>query len=357
MANLRITDLSMRYERKYILDDLNLEVESGELLVILGKSGCGKTSLLKIIAGILNHEKGQILVDTENITHLPPQKRNIGYVPQAQVLFPHMKVRDNIIFGLKAQKLSKDEIRKRLSWIANLTQIEDLLDRYPNEISGGQKQRVALARAMAIKPRILLLDEPLSSIDATGRESLALTIRRIQKETETTTLYVTHNQEEARLIGDRVAVMYDGRIQQIGKITYVDVNPLNFLIAKIMGSINVWPVLFKQEKDNETILVTSIGEIKIKANIKHKVTGIKIPPSEVKIVQEEQRPNHDLFQIKGYVKSIIQRGNDLFRVVLEVKNETVEYIKADIAGENLIKELETNQLVYLEIDPKNVVLI
>ena len=217
MTKLELKEISMKYERKYILENLILDVNHGELLVLLGESGCGKTTLLKIIAGIIEPEKGEILMDGENITHLAPQKRKIGYVPQAQVLFPHMKIKENISFGLEAHKFDKQEIENKIKWVAELTQIEELLDRYPSEISGGQKQRVALGRAMAIEPNLLLLDEPLSSIDASGRESLALTIRRIQKETETTTLYVTHNQEEARLISDRVALMYDGKIQQIGE--------------------------------------------------------------------------------------------------------------------------------------------
>ncbi|MCG3260685.1 MAG: ABC transporter ATP-binding protein, partial [Candidatus Heimdallarchaeota archaeon] len=142
MVKVKINNLSMKYEKKLIIDDFELEIIDGELLVLLGASGCGKTSLLKIIAGIIEPEEGTIIFDEKDITNYTPQKRKVGYVPQAQVLFPHMKVKQNISFGLEANKLSKDEIKERITWIAEITQIQDLLDRFPSEISGGQKQRV-----------------------------------------------------------------------------------------------------------------------------------------------------------------------------------------------------------------------
>ena len=284
MVSVKIENLSMGYEKKLIIENFDLEIYEGELLVLLGESGCGKTSLLKILAGIIPPEEGKIFFDQEEITDLTPQKRKVGYVPQAQVLFPHMKVKQNISFGLEAHKLPKEEIEERIKWISEITQIQELLERLPSEISGGQKQRVALARALAIKPNLLLLDEPLSSIDASGRESLALTIRRIQKETGITTLYVTHNQEESRLISDRVAVMYDGNIQQIGSVIEVDNNPINYLIAKIMGSSNIWSADHIDSKEGKTTVFTSIGVFKLPYSIDKKITGIRIPPSSFKIV-------------------------------------------------------------------------
>ncbi len=366
MSNLIIKNLSMRYEKKLILDNLALEVKSGELLVIVGESGCGKTSLLKIIAGILEPESGEIIVNGEDIINYSPKDRNIGYVPQGQILFPHMKIRDNITFGLKARKLSKQIIEERLQWIAELTQISDLLDRYPYEISGGQKQRVALARAMAIRPNILLLDEPLSSIDATGRESLALTIRRVQKETETTTLYVTHNQEEARLICDRVAVIYDGKIQQIGKVMDVTQHPKNYLIAKTMGTPNVWPILFQQNEEKNTIISTPLLEIKLPLKLDRKRTGIIIPPLEIKIAETEQEINKitnekkddNYVLLTGKIKAVMQRSKNLYRVVTEIRKESiVEYIKIDIEDNQLAETLLKKTDVTLIINTNNIILI
>lgn len=350
---LEVKNIRLRYKKRYILDYLDLEVNKGELLIILGESGCGKTTLLKIIAGILQPEEGKIIIDGEDITNLPAQYRNVGYVPQAQVLFPHMKVRDNIDFGLKAHKLPKQEREETLKWVAELTQIEDLLDRYPSEISGGQKQRVALARAMAVKPRLLLLDEPLSSIDATAREALALTIRRIQKETGTTTLYVTHNQEEARLIADRVAIMYDGKIQQIGKIVEVDTKPKNYLIAKIMGTPNVWPVIYYTQQEGKTTLSTPLGDFSLDVQHRSKITGIQIPPGTIRLSQKVTQNDRNHIILRGFIKSLIQRDIGKYRAVIELPEKTVEYIKVDILEKDLSDVDITNQ-VNVIINPEEV---
>ncbi len=358
MVNLEINDLSMRYEKKYILEDLRLNVEHGELLVLLGESGCGKTTLIKIIAGIIEPEKGKIIMEDEDITLFSPQRRKMGYVPQAQVLFPHMTVKSNISFGLKSHKKSKEEIKEKIRWVAELIQIEELLERYSSEISGGQKQRVALARAMAIEPHMLLLDEPLSSIDATGRESLALTIRRIQKETETTTIYVTHNQEEARLISDRVAVIYDGKVQQIGKVTEIDNSPKNYLIAKIMGSPNVWPIFYIKETDENTILNTTVGEIKLPKQTNKKITGISISPSCFK-PSLEKKSRTDLeksqfIEFKGEVKSMVQRDERTIRAVIELEGEKFDYAKIDVDKEDFEDILSSDQKIFLYVDTSEV---
>ncbi len=355
MVKVNIKGLSMRYEKKYILDDLNLDIHQGELLVILGESGCGKTTLLKILAGIIEPETGSIHLDNQDITNYPPQKRKVGYVPQAQVLFPHMDVEHNVKFGLEARKLSTDVIEEKLKWVTELMQIDDLLSRYPREISGGQKQRVALARAMAIEPDILLLDEPLSSIDASGREALALTIRRIQKETETTTVYVTHSSDEARLISDRVAVMYDGKVQQIGRLLDIDHNPKNYLIAKIMGTSNVWPVLYMSDNDKGSLITLSIGDIQLHEKLKTKISGIRIKPSSFSINTSERLSEKKII-FHGIIKSIIEQDEDNVRIVVDVKNAPSEYIKVDCSKEDIKIEPKTNTELTLEVDPSEVVL-
>ena len=356
MVNVKINNLSMKYEKKLIIENFELEILDGELLVLLGASGCGKTSLLKIIAGIIDPEEGTVIFDKEDITKYTPQKRKVGYVPQAQVLFPHMKVEQNISFGLEAHKLSKEEIKERIKWIAEITQIQDLLNRFPSEISGGQKQRVALARALAIKPSLLLLDEPLSSIDASGRESLALTIRRIQKETGITTLYVTHNQEESRLISDRVALMYDGKIQQIGSVIEVDRTPRNYLIAKIMGSSNVWPVEFLETKNGNSLVSTPVGLITLPYEIKRKITGIKIPPSSFKIVHDLSEDDK-MIEFIGRIKSIIEKDDENFRIVVDLKDAHLEYFKVDCKKEMLNIGSAANKELQLHVLPSEVILI
>ena len=358
MVNLQLKEISMRYEKKYILDNLDLDVQHGELLVLLGESGCGKTTLLKIIAGIIEPENGKLFMEKKEISKLSPQKRKVGYVPQAQVLFPHMTVRKNIAFGLEAHKLSKSEIEQKIKWAAELTHIEELLGRYPSEISGGQKQRVALSRAIAIDPHLLLLDEPLSSIDTSGREELALTIRRIQKETETTTIYVTHNQEEARLISDRVAIMYDGKIQQIGRVVEIDHSPANYLIAKIMGTPNIWSVQYQDKKQNKTIVTTELGKIELPYLVKQRFTGVRLPPSCFEIAFDKNELQEDIKKtkmvFKGIIKSIIERDIRTNRMIVEVKRDSIEYIKVDIDRQKLKKNLETNQQVIIYIDTSEV---
>ncbi|MHA2308970.1 MAG: ABC transporter ATP-binding protein [Candidatus Heimdallarchaeaceae archaeon] len=356
MVNLKLEHISMKYEKKYILEDLSLDIEHGELFVLLGESGCGKTSLLKIVAGIIQPEKGAVLIDGIDVTSLSPQKRKIGYVPQAQVLFPHMTVKKNISFGLESRNLSKEEIEGTINWISELAHLEELLDRYPSEISGGQKQRVALARAMAIEPNLLLLDEPLSSIDAMGREELALTIRRIQKETETTALYVTHNQEEARLISDSVGIMYDGKIQQLGKVVEIDSSPLNYLIAKIMGTPNIWSIDFIEEESDSTILSTNLGKIKIPIKIKRKITGINIPPTAFKVSFKPDKvpQENELFCVEGCIKSVIQKDEKTDRFVVEIALDTIEYAKVDVEKTLITVEIFPNQEIFLYVDPMEI---
>ncbi len=356
MVNVNIKSLSMKYEKKLIIDNFDLEILDGELLVLLGESGCGKTSLLKIIAGIIQPEEGEILFDQEDITDFKPQRRKVGYVPQAQVLFPHMNIKRNIAFGLEAHKLPKEEVEERIKWISEITQIQELLERLPSEISGGQKQRVALARALAIKPNLLLLDEPLSSIDASSRESLALTIRRIQKETEITTLYVTHNQEESRLISDRVAVMYDGKIQQIGSVIEVDKIPKNYLIAKIMGTPNIWSVDYINSKDEGTKLSTSIGTFNLPFKIDRKITGIRVPPTSIKITQNDCALEDNL-ELHGRVKSIIEKDEEYYRLVIDLEDTNHEYIKADCKKATFNIDTASNKILKICVSSSEVVLI
>ncbi|MHA1347027.1 MAG: ABC transporter ATP-binding protein [Candidatus Heimdallarchaeaceae archaeon] len=355
MAKLSMKKISMKYEKKLILEELDLGINHGELMVILGESGCGKTTLLKIIAGIIQPEQGTICVDDIDISNLSPQERQIGYVPQAQVLFPHMKVKQNIAFGLEARKLQKETIEDKITKISDLIDITDLLDRYPRELSGGQKQRVALARAMAIEPHLLLLDEPLSSIDATGREALALTIRRIQKETSTTTLYVTHNGDEARLISDRVAIIYDGKIQQIGKVMDVEQHPRNYLIAKILGSPNIWPILYTKENEN-TKLVTSICDISLPEKINSKLTGIKIPPSIISI-SKDHIEDQNLVVIKCYVKTMIEKNDNEYQLILDLKDNPSEYIKVDCTRAEYENNVRENKEITIYFEPLEVILL
>ena len=228
------------------VNDFTFEIPDGTLVGLLGPSGCGKSTTLNLICGLQKPTEGQIFFDEEDVTSLTPQKRGVGMVFQNYALYPHLNVEQNIRFPLEnlkgEEKLSKEEMRARVEEAAGLVQIGDLLDRKPAELSGGQQQRVAIARALVKLPRVLLLDEPLSNLDARLRLQTREEIRRIQKKTAITTIFVTHDQDEAMSISDLIVVMRDGLVQQIGKPQEVYDNPANLFVAKFLGTppINIF---------------------------------------------------------------------------------------------------------------------
>ena len=243
------------------------------------------------------------------------------------------------------------------------------MTRFPSEISGGQKQRVALARAIVINPRLLLLDEPLSSIDASSRESLALMIKRIQRETKTTTIYVTHNQQEARLIADRVAIMYNGIIQQSGTMIDIDKHPKNFQIAHIMGQLNIWEINSQKFDQGHLIIATPLGDIAI-ASKENNITGIRIHPNKINLANEDevirQKKNLNLdfseqiLIVLGKIISIIQLKSKVYQIIIQINLNKVEkpfnYLKMQTQDQDLIKNLSINQNIALKIDPKDIIL-
>jgi len=234
LAYLELIDVWKSYNGEFVLKGLNLSVNKGELVVILGPSGCGKTTTLKIIAGILPLDRGEIILDDEDITWEPPWKRRIGFVFQNLALFPHMTVKENIAFGLEAKELDKHEIDKRVDELIDLLKLRGLEDRYPREISGGQQQRVAIARALAPYPKILLLDEPFSNLDALLREEMRLELKKIVESAKITTILVTHDQTEAFQIADRIAIMFDGKIVMFDKPENIISRPQSEDVARFL---------------------------------------------------------------------------------------------------------------------------
>ena len=220
---------------------LDLSVREGELISLLGPSGCGKTTALRIAAGFEYPDSGAVLLSNADITRTPAHKRNMGMVFQSYSLFPNLTVANNVDFGLRTRKMSAPDRHHRVAEMLDLVQLTTMADRYPHQLSGGQQQRVALARALAVKPKVLLLDEPLSALDAKVRASLRDEIRRIQTELGITTLFVTHDQEEALAISDRVGVMSNGNLEQLGTPTEVYRNPTSAFVARFIGSMNELP--------------------------------------------------------------------------------------------------------------------
>jgi putative spermidine/putrescine transport system ATP-binding protein len=239
MGFLELTNVQKRFGDVAAVHDFNLDAQKGEFVSFLGPSGCGKTTTLRMIAGFEKPSDGTITIDGEDITYKPPNRRNVGMVFQSYALFPNMSVADNIGFGLKVRKRSKADITKRVGELLDLIHLEGRGDRYPWQLSGGQQQRVALARALAIEPQVLLLDEPLSALDAKIRIVLRKEIRSIQRQLGITTVYVTHDQEEALSLSDRVVVMSEGRVEQIGTPSEIYNFPNTAFVASFVGTLNL----------------------------------------------------------------------------------------------------------------------
>ena len=252
MPRLVLSDISKRYDDVIALDNVSFEVQDGELLVLVGPSGCGKSTTLRLIAGLESLQAGNIALNGADITATAPKDRDIAMVFQNYALYPHMTVRQNLGFGLKMKKMSSSKIESRVKETAEALDIESLLDRKPGQLSGGQKQRVAVGRAMIRKPAVFLFDEPLSNLDAKLRVTLRNELIRLHQRLAATILYVTHDQIEALTLGDRIAVMKDGQIQQLGTPQQVYNEPANTFVASFIGhpAMNlVPPSVFRLEPD------------------------------------------------------------------------------------------------------------
>jgi putative spermidine/putrescine transport system ATP-binding protein len=238
-AALTLQGLTKHFGPQAVVRDVTLEVEQGELIVLLGPSGCGKTTTLRMIAGFVAPTGGDIHLDGRSIAALPPHRREMGIVFQSYALFPHLTVARNVAFGLEMRRMAAAEAASRVAEMLRLVKLESLAARLPRELSGGQQQRVALARALAIHPRLLLLDEPLSNLDAALRQEMAREIRILQRAGGITTIMVTHDQTEAMALADRLVVMHEGRVQQIGAPEAIHAHPANPFVARFIGGSNI----------------------------------------------------------------------------------------------------------------------
>jgi putative spermidine/putrescine transport system ATP-binding protein len=259
---VEIRDVVKRFGTFTALHSTSLHIEEGSFVTLLGPSGCGKTTTLRIIAGLIEPSEGDILIRGRRVNDTPIHKRNLGLVFQNYALFPHKSVFDNVAFGLKYRRIPRDEVEIRVNEALELVQLPHLADRYPRQLSGGQQQRIALARAIVIRPDVLLLDEPLSALDANLREDMRVELKRIQHHLGITTIFVTHDQAEALAMSDRIVVMRDGRIEQIGAPEEVYNRPASQFVARFLGNSNILPGRVGG-RDGETVRVSveGIGEL------------------------------------------------------------------------------------------------
>lgn len=324
--DVHILDAVKIYGDFNAVDHVNIDIHTGELFTLLGPSGCGKTTLLRMIAGFNSIEGGTISFGENVINDIPAHKRNIGMVFQNYAIFPHMSVFDNVAYGLKARKLKKTEIEERVSEALAMVQIENLRDRQPANMSGGQQQRVALARAIVIHPDILLMDEPLSNLDAKLRVQMRTTIKKVQKKLGITTIYVTHDQEEALAISDRIAVMKSGKIQQIGKPKEIYTRPANEFVANFIGISNILQGEIKENHKGDA-RISLMDDVCIRMKLKDtgkKPVKISVRPEEFRI-DDSKTPG---IQGKIILKTFL---GDYISYEIELKNgqpvEVNQYLK------------------------------
>lgn len=259
MSSITLRRLTKRFGVVAAVQDLDLEIQEGELVTLLGPSGCGKTTTLRLIAGLEVPDAGEVLFSGRPVTGLPPERRNVGIVFQSYALFPHMTVWQNVAFGLEMRRESARLIRDRVGAILDRVQLRGLEDRYPHQLSGGQQQRVALARALVMNPAVLLLDEPLANLDARLREDMRFYIRQLQREVGITTVYVTHDQAEAMVLADRIAIMRDGRLQQIGPPEEIYRRPSSAWVAEFVGLSNFIPGRVAGRENGLLVVRTAAG--------------------------------------------------------------------------------------------------
>lgn len=342
MMNIQIQQVSKSYGTFQALKDISIDIESGELIALLGPSGSGKTTLLRILAGLESLDEGTIIFDGKNITGVSPKERKIGFVFQHYALFRHMTVFDNVAYGLKVlprkNRPSKQQIEKKVEELLSLVKLENFQDRYPSQLSGGQRQRVALARALAVEPKVLLLDEPFGALDAKVRKELRRWLRKLHDEFHVTSIFVTHDQEEALDVANRIIVMNNGKIEQVGTPDEVYENPKTPFVYDFLGNVNIFRGRLQNGKLRQ-------GQFEISAphflDTHDEAVGY-VRPHDIQIEKNKTK--------KETVAAKIMHIHHIGPVVqVELKREDVdEYLEAELTKEQFKDlNLQKDEIVYV----------
>lgn len=335
MANVILKNLKKTINNTNIIDNLNLEIRDGEFLVILGPSGCGKSTLLRMIAGLEIVSEGNILINEQNVTNFEPKDRKIAMVFQNYALYPHMTVFENIAYGLKLNKVPKNEIYKKVNSAAEMLQLQEFLNRKPNELSGGQRQRVAMGRAIVRNPNLFLFDEPLSNLDAKLRTQMRFEIKNIHKNVKTTSIYVTHDQIEAMTLADRIVLLNKGKIEQIGTPMELYIKPDSIFSGGFIGNP---PMNFINGEKASSILNLK----NINAN---NIIGIR--PEDIKIYEDTDCNNlNNLIAVN--IKMIEYIGSETYIY------GTIEKINSDIIIKNNYKNIFNHKRIFIQIFEKDI---
>jgi len=328
---LEIRDVVKQFPGVTAVDHVNLEITEGEIFSFLGPSGCGKSTLLRIVAGLENQDQGDVLIAAKVVNDLPPYKRDCSTVFQSHALFPHMNVADNIGFGLVERKVPKTEIKKRVQTKVDLVNLGGMEDRFPHQLSGGQMQRVALARSLVLEPTVLLLDEPLAALDRKLRKEMQVELKRIQREVGTTFLNVTHDQKEALSLSDRIAVMKDGKLLQVGTPDEIYETPRTQFVASFMGATNIFNGTVVDSKKGRHILKSDTGlqvDIPESAGIRaDQITGFSVHPELIDLIPLDGDPPRSTdatdIILPGTIKEVLYLG-DFSEMLVQIDSTDVE---------------------------------
>ena len=353
---IKIKNVSKNFEEVVAVDNISVDIARGEFFSLLGPSGCGKTTLLRILAGFEYPSSGSVFIDNLDVTDITPNLRPTNMVFQNYAIFPHINVKRNIEFGLRKEKLSKDELDKRVQDALKMVQLEGYEDRYSNQLSGGQRQRIALARALVKQPKVLLLDEPLGALDKKLREEMQLELRNLQRSIGITFIFVTHDQEEAMTMSDRVAVMIKGKILQISPPRDLYDNPKNLFVGDFIGQINFLDTqIVKIEGNNAKVLINKLGEHEIitsNNNLSQNESIVCAIRPETIIISKTNEKNSDIC-IKGSIVNTSFYGNMTYVYVkIEGLSKPIMVSTSDV-----LEGLSHNSDCYLNINLKDIRII